>query len=133
MAESSDTVTYELADVGTRFIALLIDGLILGVIGVLIGLVLSREAGSGIGFLIGVIYNWYFWTRKEGQTPGKQAMKIRVIKTDGSPISDGDAILRYIGYYISGLILGLGYLWAIWDDNHQAWHDMIAKTYVVKA
>ncbi len=132
MYESSDTATYELADVGTRFIAILIDGFILGII---IGILsnVAGTTGTGLGFLVSLAYNWYFWTRKDGQTPGKSLMKIKVIKTDGSPISDTDAILRYVGYSISGFFLLLGYLWAIWDENHQGWHDKIANTYVVKA
>jgi uncharacterized RDD family membrane protein YckC len=133
MSESSDSVTYELADVGTRLIAIIIDGIILGVIGGVLYGIFNGTTGSGLSFLVGIAYNWYFWTRQNGQTPGKSVMKIRVIKTDGGPISDGDAILRYIGYYISGFVLALGYLWAIWDENHQGWHDKIANTYVVKA
>lgn len=132
MNQSRDTVTYELADVGTRFIALLIDGIILGVItGVLGGL--AGNTGYGISFLVGLAYNWYFWTRNNGQTPGKSLLKIKVIKTDGSPISDTDAILRWIGYYINSAVILIGWLWALWDENKQGWHDKIANTYVVKA
>ena len=131
MAQSSDTATYELADLGTRLVAIIIDDIILGVVaGILYSL--FGGTGSGLGFLVGLAYNWYFWTRKDGQTPGKSLMKIRVIKTDGSPISDSDAILRYIGYYISGFFLLLGYLWAIWDENKQGWHDKIANTRVIR-
>jgi uncharacterized RDD family membrane protein YckC len=128
----NDTATYELADISTRLIALIIDGCIQGVI---IGILsnVAGTTGTGLGFLIGLAYNWYFWTRKDGQTPGKSLMKIRVIKTDGSPISDTDVILRHVGYVINDIVLGIGYLWAIWDENHQGWHDKIAKTYVVKA
>jgi len=132
MYESSDTATYELADVGTRFIAILIDGFILLVIGGILSSV-AGTTGTGLGFLVGVAYNWYFWTRKDGQTPGKSLMKIKVIKVDGSPISDMDAVLRYIGYYINTLAIFIGWLWALWDENKQGWHDKIAKTYVVKA
>jgi len=132
MAQSSDTVSYELADLGTRLVAIIIDDILLLVIGGVLYSIFGGT-GSGLGFLVGLAYNWYFWTRKDGQTPGKSMMKIKVIKTNGSPISDSDAILRYIGYYISGLVLGLGYLWAIWDENKQGWHDKIANTYVVKA
>ncbi len=123
--------TYDLADIGTRFVAILIDGLIQGVItGALFGI--GRTAGGGLGIIITLAYNWYFWTRNNGQTPGKSLMNIRVIKADGTPITDADAIVRAIGYYISGLVLGLGYIWAIFDANNQAWHDHLAKTYVVK-
>jgi uncharacterized RDD family membrane protein YckC len=132
MENTGDTATFELADVGTRFIAIFIDGIILGIIGWILAAIVGNT-GYGLGFLVGVAYSWYFWTRSNGQTPGKQLMKIRVIKADGTPISDVDAILRYVGYYVSGFFFALGYLWAIWDENHQGWHDKIAKTYVVKA
>jgi uncharacterized RDD family membrane protein YckC len=33
---------------------------------------------------------------------------------------------------ISGLILDLGYLWILIDENKQGWHDKIADTYVVR-
>lgn len=127
------TKTYELADVGTRFIAILIDSLILGVIGGFIGVSISLAGGSLLGILIGVGYQWYFLTQRDGQTFGKMIMNIRVVKVDGTPISDADAVLRYIGYMINTPIIALGWLWALWDRNSQGWHDKIARTYVVKA
>jgi uncharacterized RDD family membrane protein YckC len=42
------------------------------------------------------------------------------------------AILRYIGYWISGLALCIGYLWALVDSRHQIWHDKIAGTVVIR-
>ncbi|MEO8610683.1 MAG: RDD family protein [Chloroflexota bacterium] len=126
-----DTVSYELADTGTRFIALVIDGLILALItGALT--VATRGAG-GLSFIVGLGYYWYFWTRNAGQSPGKMAMNIRVVKVDGTPINDMDAFLRYIGYSINSVVFCLGWFWALFDENHQGWHDKIAKTYVVKA
>ncbi len=123
---------YELASTGTRFIAILIDSIILGIItGILVGA--GGEAGGGASFVIGLVYYWYFWTRQEGQSPGKKLMNIRVIKADGSPLSDGDAILRYIGYYINTLVFMIGWIWAFFDSNNQGWHDKIASTYVVNA
>jgi len=41
-------------------------------------------------------------------------------------------ILRYVGYYISLLPLGLGYFWVIWDAKKQSWHDKLAHTIVIK-
>jgi uncharacterized RDD family membrane protein YckC len=123
---------YELAPLGTRFIALIIDGIILGIIGgLLVGF--NRDVGGGLSFVIGLIYYWYFWSRRNGQSPGKSAMNIRVVKADGSPLSDTDAILRYIGYFINSALLGLGWLWAFFDSNQQGVHDKLVNTYVVKA
>lgn len=127
-----DEVVYELADIGQRFAALIIDSILLGIItGVLFGA--AREPGFGAGFIVGAAYNWYFLTRHHGQTPGKMAMKIRVIRTTGEPLSDTDTIIRYLGTYINSFVFGLGWLWALWDENRQGWHDKLASTYVVKA
>lgn len=123
--------TYELADVGTRFFALIIDGIILGVItGIAVGIL--GNTGNIVSFVVGCGYSWYFLTRNNGQTPGKNLMKIRVVKKDGTPIRDADAIVRYVGYFINSLVMGIGWIWALFDSNRQGWHDKIASTYVVK-
>lgn len=115
-----------------RFVAIAIDGIILGFItGLLFGA--GREIGGGIGLLATVAYNWFFWTRWNGQTPGKRMMGLRVIKADGTVISDIDAVIRAVGYYVSGLVMALGYVWALFDDQKRAWHDIFAGTLVVKA
>ncbi len=123
---------YELADVSTRFIALIIDGIIISIItGALTGI--GGTFGGGLGILIDLAYYWYFWTRNNGQSPGKMVMNIRVIKVDGSPLQDADAIIRFIGYIINSPLLLLGWIWAIFDADNQGWHDKLAGTYVVKA
>ena len=120
----------ELASLGNRVVAALVDGFIISII---TG-VLSRFGGPGLGlsFVISLAYTWYFLTRQNGQTPGKSLMKIRVVKKDGTPIDDATAIVRYIGYYVSCIIV-IGILWAFWDDKKQGWHDKVANTLVVKA
>ena len=120
----------ELASLGNRVVAALVDGFIISII---TG-VLSRFGGPGLGlsFVISLAYTWYFLTRQNGQTPGKSLMNIRVVKKDGTPIDDATAIVRYIGYYVSCIIV-IGILWAFWDDKKQGWHDKVANTLVVKA
>ncbi|MCL4247995.1 MAG: RDD family protein [Anaerolineae bacterium] len=130
VTNSSEIVSHELASIEARFAALFIDGLILAAIeGV--GFMAAREPGAGVGFVVGLIYSWFFLTRYNGQTPGKMIMKIRVIKADGSAISDGDAIVRYIGYFVNAFFF-IGWLWALFDESRQGWHDKLASTYVVK-
>jgi len=34
---------------------------------------------------------------------------------------------------VNGLVFGLGFLWAFFDDRRQGWHDKLASTYVVRA
>ena len=124
--------SYELADLGTRFLAAIVDGFIIGVVsGILFSI--FRNPGGVLSFVLTVGYYWYFWTRYHGQTPGKMLFKIRVVKKDGSPMQDADAIVRAVGYYISAAFFLLGYIWAFFDENRQGWHDKLANTYVVKA
>lgn len=88
--------------------------------------------GVGLGTLAGIAYVFYFWIKEDGQTIGKKLMGIKVVTVSGKPIDFGIALTRYIGYMISGLFMNIGYLWAIFDSNKQAWHDKLANTYVVK-
>jgi len=121
-----------------RFAAYLLDGLILNVASWILGFTFSflpLWLGSlvGIAFAIGsVIYFPAFWVW-QGATPGKMLMGVKIVKTDGSPIGIGTAILRYVGYFVSALILFIGYLMIAWDGKKQGLHDKIAGTYVVEA
>ncbi len=139
--------TVQVVGFGRRFLAYFLDGIILNLVTlcVIFGVILgggaiagqNKDAASAItilaqclGFLIGVAYFVGFWATT-GQTLGKMAMGIKVISTDGSPVSRGKAFLRYLGYIVSGLVLSLGFIWAAFDEKRQGWHDKIAGTYVV--
>lgn len=130
---SSDYADYDLASIESRAIAIIIDSIILGLIGGLLFAGFKNGGGFALSFLVGVTYQWYFLTQQRGQTPGKMMMNIRVIKTNDEPLTAADAILRYVGYYINSFVFMIGWLWALWDGEHQGWHDKIASTYVVKA
>src|SRR5262245_41285193 len=70
----------------------------------------------------------------KGATPGKWILDEQVVnKEDGGYPGLWKMILReMIGKFVSGLFLGIGYFWAIFDNDNQAWHDKIAGTVVVK-
>ncbi len=59
-------------------------------------------------------------------------MKIKVVTTDGSPMTLSKGFKRYLGYIVSGITIGIGFLWIIWDKDKQGFEDKIAKTYVIK-
>ena len=73
-----------------------------------------------------------FWFYKSA-TPGKMAFNLIIVdaRTGGKPTA-GQFILRYLGYFISFIPLGLGILWIAFDKKKQGWHDKIAGTIVVK-
>jgi uncharacterized RDD family membrane protein YckC len=81
--------------------------------------------------IFGLYYIWPYSTT--GQTLGKRLFSIRVAAIDGSPLNWRKALVRTIGYSLSAAPLGLGYLWALWDEEDQAWHDKFAGTCVVPA
>ncbi len=51
---------------------------------------------------------------------------------EGGPLSWATAILRMIGYWVSGAVFYLGYIWIFIDNWKRGWHDLIAGTVVVK-
>ena len=84
------------------------------------------------GYLLGFAY-YIVFTGRGGQTPGKMALRIKVIRRDGREIGYGRAALReVIGKFVSGIILCIGYLMVVFDEQKQGLHDRMADTYVIK-
>ena len=160
--EGQEGVPAEYAGFWMRLGAFLIDGLILSVIGWVMTAILfasgfaldqtifGESAGvltyststtarlSGIwltiwitGMVIEVLYFVGFWAWR-GQTPGKIALGIKIIRADGSSLSWGGALLRYLGYIVSAVIIYIGFIWIAFDGRKQGIHDKIADTYVIR-
>ena len=115
-----------------RFGAALIDGIIVGVVILILWAVL-KGVGYVLGVLISIAYVVYFEGGPTGQTIGKRMLGIRVYDFGGSggPIGYGRAFIRWLGRIISGIPCYLGYLWMLWDKEKQTWHDKLATTVVV--
>jgi uncharacterized RDD family membrane protein YckC len=73
-----------------------------------------------------------FWALG-GQTLGQYAMGLRVVRLDGRRMTFWRSLVRWFGYILSFVALGLGYLWVLWDDRRQGFADKLAKTVVVYA
>ncbi len=67
-----------------------------------------------------------------GQTIGKMITGIRVVRSDGRPVSFLRALARFLAYIPSGVLLAAGFLWIVWDPECQGWHDMLADTVVIR-
>jgi uncharacterized RDD family membrane protein YckC len=148
-----------LASWGSRVAATLIDWLILLVPAVVLTIiVVAIAAGSDTGAIVTGILGFLAYLvalfiyapvlmarggKNNGQTWGKQALGIRVVRDNGQPMSFGWAALREIA--VKGLAVGiassiiplipwlLDSLWPLWDDENRALHDMISSTHVVRA
>ena len=133
------------ASIGERFVASMIDAVImilvlLGVAvvaGILMALIRSQLLGLFIGPLASLAilaYYVYLPTTSRQGTLGKSIMKIKIVDYNGNKIQLGRSLGRYlVQTMLSQLILGFGYWMAFFNEKHQTLHDMIAKTYVVKA
>lgn len=132
MAEPVIPATGPFADTGTRFVAALIDGVILWVITVILLVVIRSQLANALGLILNIGYFGGMEGQPSGQTMGKKVMGIRVIDTDtGGRLETGTAFTRAVVRLASGFALGLGFFWALWDPKKQTWHDKAAGTVVV--
>jgi len=96
----------------------------------------STDGGKmGVMAVVFVAYAiFYLALLAKGMTPGKYIVGERVVdKLTGREPGLGIMLLREIvGKVLSGIAFGLGFLWALFDKDNQAWHDKLAGTVVVK-
>ena len=125
-------VTY--AGFWRRFAALALDGLIVCAMSLVLGGIFGDQSqlGNAVGVILGLAYYVYFFTGT-GQTVGSKVMGIKVVDVNGRPLAVGPAIIRVLGAYVSGMLLGLGYLWMLRDANKQTLHDKMASSFVIKS
>ena len=143
--------TVALASPGTRFTARIGDLLILAVLASVLGAVGGARAGSAVAVIIAAAYETAFIATR-GQTPGKMAARIRIVRSDDGAIpSWGASAARWVlpsaGSVARVLALAAGaastaasllgvlgvlvYVSLLWDKRRQGWHDKVARTLVI--
>lgn len=74
-----------------------------------------------------------FWLARQA-TPGKMVFKAKVVDArTGGRLTLGQSLVRYLGYFVSTIPLGLGLIWVGIDAKKQGWHDKLARTVVIRA
>jgi uncharacterized RDD family membrane protein YckC len=135
------------ASVRRRASALLLDGALLWFIMAVsfIGVFSLAGRGGNSGDLAAGTALWYvfsfvanagymiFFTARFGGTPGKLALKLKVLRADGGDVGYGLAAGRFFATFISSMTLGIGYLIAVFDGEKRTLHDRICGTRVVRA
>ena len=142
-----------------RLLAILIDGAILGVGYAIVLVVIAIAAGNQTNtpsnstapagsVIAGLVFFWLLMSvpagiyygamngSRRGQTVGKMALSIAVRDANyGSPIGFGRAFGRYLLTVLFTVLLYvpaiLDYLWPLWDDRRQSWHDKAVRSVVV--
>jgi len=120
-----------------RTFAYIIDGIGVGIVSGIVASILGGGAGSntanGLSILLGLAYFCYFWSAQGGgQTLGMRVLNLKVVRTDGSALTLTQALIRYLGLFVSFICLAIGVIWVAFDADKQGWHDKIAGTYVIR-
>jgi uncharacterized RDD family membrane protein YckC len=128
-----------------RFCAAFLDGIILRIINLFLAYLVTllyikitgeTKAAESVGVIVGILVSWLYYafleSSAEQATLGKQALGIVVTDLDGYRISFGQATARYFSKWLSALTFFVGYIMAGLTKKHQALHDMIAGTLVIK-
>ncbi len=121
----------EYAGFWIRFASYIIDAIILFVVSIVLAIAVGGTSGFLLQLAVGVVYTIGFWIA-QGATPGKMAVGIRITTVDGGDIDFGRALLRYIGYIASAIILLIGYVMIGFTREKRGLHDYIAGTVVIK-
>jgi uncharacterized RDD family membrane protein YckC len=150
-----------LASWGSRVAATLIDGLVLLIPAALVGFVIFGGLGADDSFwrwaatsalyllltsALVFLYAPLMMMRRgaaNGQTLGKQALGIRVVRDSGEPVGFWFAVVREVVVkslvvWIASTIIPfipwfLDNFWPLWDDENRALHDMVVSTHVVRS
>lgn len=140
----SGIITGQASRPGARVIAVLVDHLILLGIDAVVVYFTVRMAGlsmsewrllpvAPMATFLGLLKVAYFYafTAVGGQTIGKMAVGTCVVGEDGAPVDTARAMRRTSAGILSFLLLGLGFIPALFGD-HRALHDRLAGTRVVR-
>ncbi len=79
-----------------------------------------------------LFYAQYFvlFTAFNGSTPGMQLLRLSVVSFEGYAPRPEQLLWRSFGYVIAGGAAWLGFLWALWDEDHLTWQDRVSQTYI---
>jgi DNA phosphorothioation-dependent restriction protein DptG len=114
-----------------RFVAWLIDAVLLGLVGVILNIIFQAEVSGPVSTIIGWVYFAGMESSTRQATLGKQAMNIFVTDLNGQRLSFLRATGRYFAKFLSAIILLIGFFMAAFTARKQALHDMIASTLVL--
>lgn len=99
------------------------------------GAKLLNNQVSSAGWLIMILFaitNFVIFPMFSGQSIGKMLTGLQVVKTDGSMASFSRLLIRHLlGYPLTILTAGLGFLFAVLNSKGRALHDFLSGTVVV--
>jgi uncharacterized RDD family membrane protein YckC len=143
-ASQLEEEAFQVASLGPRFLAGLIDGLLLLLSAGLFAFIFRFAGGHlrlgplNLAVMAGIatIFIWsYFgmFTALTASTPGQSWMGIEARNMEGWPPDRRESLLRAFGYLVSLSAFLLGFFWALVDGESLTWHDRISGTFLTPA
>lgn len=133
---SAGTASEELAGFWLRLVAYAIDNVLIAFVAFVAWGIISSGRSDGLEpqnwlALISVFYFTPLIATK-ATTIGKGFFGVYVVRTDGSKIGLGRALVRTLATFLSALLLGIGFFQVALREDKRALHDMVCDTKVVK-
>ena len=134
-------IPLQAAPLGRRFLASVIDGVIVGVASALFGCIFWKVAlvrppqiqlvslAAAVPCLFWAAYQ-YLLIVYAGGTPGLRLAHLQLSRFDGTPAKRSRRRWRVLASYLSAASLGMGYAWLFLDEDSLCWHDRITHTYL---
>jgi len=134
LAYCIDSIILTLASVVVGFIGAFFIGFVMALMGIEIEEM--EDFFVVLYYILAFVLSWLYFTIMESSklqaTLGKKICNLVVTDLSGNKITFARANARFWSKFISSIILGIGYIMAAFTEKHQALHDMIAETLVVK-
>ena len=142
-ARPAGTPTVAYGGFWIRVVAYLIDGFLLGIVGVVLGAAFGISMVAGdfqdydptfnlVSFAIGWLYFALLESSERGATVGKMAMGLRVVTGDGQRLTFLNATGRYFAKILSAALFCIGFIMVGFTERKRGLHDMLANTLVIK-
>jgi uncharacterized RDD family membrane protein YckC len=137
-----ENTVYIPASIFKRFVAMILDGLIVAICLFPINKLFSMIFGQGLFITIIELFNllilpfilYAYLIHTKGTTMGKHLLGLKVIDSESKekPTFPRALLRELVGKTISGLFFLLGYIWAFFSEDKKTWHDLMARTFVVQ-
>lgn len=82
-------------------------------------------------FVSSLLFHSWFWMHG-GQTLGMKTWRIKLVSNNATNLSWKQAITRYFAALLSWSLLGMGFLWCLFNENKRSWHDILSDTYLIQ-
>lgn len=130
----SEIEKYKSAPMKRRVLAFMLDKSIVFVLSFLVSQSFSAKVPFIANFIIIPFLYWVFLPMKFDATPGKTILGLRIVRFDDNlkPSWKQMIMRESVGRWCSLLVVGMGYIWCLFNKEKRTWHDLMSNTHVIE-